>query len=428
MFLDPWYRRELTRPLAVSRRLLVGAPGAFYLRDEDRSFLGAFSVAESAALDPEPESRAAGGPDVPRWIGLLPYEAFRGVEGPGRDEHREAPLLSACRWRRYAAVAVEDASGARVEGESVEAVERLVEALEGSKPTVGENASGGDRVSLRAAGQPEPAEVHRVRVERALEWIARGELYQVNLARRFDFEATGHPFELLERLGALGEAPFAAALEWDGLGVVSSSPELFLDHDEASGRVETRPIKGTRPRSTDPATDLSLRVELDSSEKERAELAMVIDLERNDLGRVARTGTVQVVRAPHVISHPTVHHREASVAAWLRPEITRRELLEVTLPSGSVTGAPKRRAMQLIAELEAARRGLYTGALGYRSHSGRLRLSMAIRVLVLAGRRAHYFAGGGIVADSDPRAEVEETLWKAEQLRQLIGSAENWAG
>jgi para-aminobenzoate synthetase component 1 len=184
--------------------------------------------------------------------------------------------------------------------------------------------------------------------------------------------------------------------------------------------VVTRPIKGTRPRSADPRKDARLRGELDTSEKERAELAMIIDIERNDLGRLAVAGSVKLVEAPHVVSHPTVHHREAAIAAQLRPGVSRSELITTMMPSGSVTGAPKIAAMELIAELEATRRGLYTGALGYISRSGRLRLSMAIRVLTMSGGQAHYYTGGGIVADSDPAQELEETIWKAEQLRALV--------
>jgi anthranilate/para-aminobenzoate synthase component I len=248
--------------------------------------------------------------------------------------------------------------------------------------------------------------------------IAAGELYQVNLARRFTFRVRGHAIEVLAALGPAARAPFAAALGFEDLSVVSCSPELFLDLD-ASGVLVTRPIKGTRPRGATPEEDARLRLELDSSEKERAELAMVIDVERSDFGRVAVAGSVHLSELPHVVAHPTVLHREATVRAQLRPGVTREDLLRFTLPSGSVTGAPKVRAMEVIANLEAERRGLYTGALGTLGHDGSLRLSMAIRTLTIAGDVGHYFSGGGIVADSSPEAEVEETLWKARQLGAL---------
>jgi anthranilate/para-aminobenzoate synthase component I len=261
--------------------------------------------------------------------------------------------------------------------------------------------------------------MHRHRVRVALERIASGQLYQVNLARRFQFDVQGHALALLNSLGPMAEAPFAAALDLGEAQVVSTSPELFLDY-RPDGRVVTRPIKGTRPRSSDPAEDRRLMLELDTSEKEQAELAMVIDIERNDLGRLAVPGSVRMSSPPTVVSYPTVHHREATVTATLAPEHDRASLLLAMMPSGSVTGAPKVAAMDLIAELESERRGLYTGALGYLTHAGGARLSMAIRVLTMRAGQAHYFAGGGIVADSDPEQELQETTWKAEQLRTLV--------
>ncbi|HSC86098.1 MAG TPA: anthranilate synthase component I family protein [Polyangiaceae bacterium] len=400
--------------LEEASRRLVGAPGAFRLRDGERTVLGAFPVEASEGIDPEPGLvPELGASRLPRWVGLLPYEAFRELEGSGRQEEREAPLLERPSWRRYAAVAVHERGELRVEGEDAAAVERLVgtlgAAVRGSRPPA----------SLRFAARPEPGGAHAERVRRALDWIARGQLYQVNLARCFELAVEGHPFELLEALGGAAGAPFSLALDFDGLGVVSGSPELFLDVGP-EGRVETRPIKGTRPRGRTPEEDLGLRMELEGSEKERAELTMVVDLERNDLGRIARVGTVEVSELPHVVTHPTVHHREAAVSAWLREGVGRAELLRATVPSGSVTGAPKKKAMELIAELEPVRRGLYTGALGTLSHDGRLRLSMAIRVLVLRGGRGHYYTGGGIVADSVPDAEVAETWWKARWLSPLL--------
>jgi anthranilate/para-aminobenzoate synthase component I len=155
---------------------------------------------------------------------------------------------------------------------------------------------------------------------------------------------------------------------------------------------------------------------LDADPKERAELAMVIDVERNDLGRIAVPGSVELIGRPRVITRGTVHHREATLRARLRPGLGRADLVRAMLPSGSVTGAPKVRAMEVIAALEAERRGLYTGALGAVFGDGTLRLSMAIRTLTVRDGEGHYFAGGGIVADSDPVRELEETRWKALQL------------
>ncbi len=409
-------------PKAAARRLLE-SPGAFLLVDEPagRATVGAWPSDVSEALDPEAElpfdpERS----DVARWVGILPYEAFRDLERPAvtrTPEDRAPPHVVAPRWLRYPAVAVFDAAGVRVEGDDPRSVRRLHSAL--SEVRAEDLPS---RSLAGATNQPlveEPPEIHAARVRRALEHIAAGDLYQVNLARRFEFPLAGHPIEILTELGTLAAAPFAAALDLGELGVVSASPELFL-HVDARRRAVTRPIKGTRPRGTNPEEDAALCAELDASEKERAELAMIIDVERNDLGRLARAGSVRLTRPPRVVSHATVHHREAEVVADLRGGVSREGVLRATMPSGSVTGAPKVRAMELIAITETERRGLYTGAIGAVGHDGSLRLSMAIRTLTVRDGVAHYFAGGGIVADSDPDAEVLETLWKARQLARLV--------
>jgi anthranilate/para-aminobenzoate synthase component I len=198
--------------------------------------------------------------------------------------------------------------------------------------------------------------------------------------------------------------------------------------------VFTSPIKGTRPRGANATEDARLVAELEASPKERAELTMVIDVERNDLGRVSEPGSVRLVSGPSVRALPTVHHREATLGARLKRGISRRDVLLAMLPSGSVTGAPKARAMEMIAELEPHRRGLYTGAYGSIDHQGSVELAMAIRVLVMRRGVGHYFSGGGIVAESDPAAEVEETTWKAAALfgpgAARVGETsgvENWA-
>lgn len=416
--------RFAERRLAIEpRRLwlrLTQLPGAFRLRDEGQVFAGALPVERSAVIDPDSEPSVgvpSGLRHWPKWVGVLPYEHFRNLERRfpnGGEDPRGAPHISRTIWNRYDAVVRVSSHGCLVRGSDPDAVDELCSALLFEEP--------GSRVvptSLKWAAPPEDGELHRRRVRVALERIARGQLYQVNLARRFEFHVQGHSLSLLDSLGPMAEAPFAAALDLGEVQVVSTSPELFLDY-QPDGRVSTRPIKGTRPRATDPKQDERLKVELDESEKERAELAMVIDIERNDLGRLAVPGSVQMSSPPRVVSYPTVHHREATVSARLLPQYDRASLLLAMMPSGSVTGAPKTAAMDLIAELEAERRGLYTGALGYLTHGGGARLSMAIRVLTLRDGYAHYYAGGGIVADSDPEQELQETAWKAEQLRALV--------
>jgi anthranilate/para-aminobenzoate synthase component I len=265
----------------------------------------------------------------------------------------------------------------------------------------------------------ESDDAHARRIESAVELIHEGEIYVVNVARRFEFAVTGRPVDLVERLAAHARAPYAAALDWRGVALAASSPELLLDLDVRRHLV-TEPIKGTRPRGIDAREDRRLADELARDPKEIAELTMVVDVERNDLGRVAETGSVRVRGEPLVRTYGSVHHRLATVVARLREGVSRRSLLESVIPSGSVTGAPKVRAMEVIAELESARRGAYTGGLGYLSHDGAMRLAMVIRTLTIASGVGHYFAGGGIVAESNPEREVTETRWKASQMSRLL--------
>ncbi len=402
---------------------LCALPGAYWLRDGRRAFASALPRMEVRSVDPEPSfagERHLGAVSFPRWVGVLPYEAFRAIEGRAelQRDRRPAAIGSECRWLRYGAALVFEEGRVGVAGETEADVLELERAIERAP-------SSPEEAVLSWLEPPEPDDVHAARIAHALSAIGRGDLYQVNLARRLRLRSRGHPIALLSRLGPpegaedLGGARFGFALDLGDFQCVSLSPELCLDLTP-EGLVSTSPIKGTRPRASDPAEDRALGRELDESEKERAELTMVIDLERNDLARVARVGSVRVTAPPRVITHPTVHHREATVSAKLRPGVTRKELLDVMLPSGSVTGAPKRAAMATIRELEGQRRGLYTGGIGYLGQNGGLRLSMAIRMLAIQGDVGEYLVGGGIVADSDPIRETEETRWKAEQLRRLV--------
>jgi anthranilate/para-aminobenzoate synthase component I len=276
--------------------------------------------------------------------------------------------------------------------------------------------------SLTWAEPAEEPELHRERVRQALELIRAGEIYQVNLARRFSFKLVGSPLGLWEALGRRAPAPYAAYVDAGDSVALGVSPEHLLSLG-SDGELRTSPIKGTRPRHRDVGADAALARELELDPKERAELAMVIDVERNDLGRVAVTGSVRLLGPPRVETFAAIHHRVARLSARLRPGLGRADLLSAMLPSGSVTGAPKVRAMEVIALLEAHRRGLYTGGIGLVGHDGSLELGMAIRTVTVQGDEAHYFAGGGIVADSDPEREVEETHWKAAQLLGLVGPA-----
>jgi anthranilate/para-aminobenzoate synthase component I len=316
------------------------------------------------------------------------------------------------RWQRYGATAIVTPGGVSVVGDDADCVRELCARLE--------HPAAAQPVSVHLSEPLELGSAHRRRIRRALELIAAGDLYQVNLARRFVADVRGRAVDVLAALQVGAAAPHAAALTLGDASVISVSPELLLSLD-ARGALRTAPIKGTRPRAVHPASDAALSRELDRDPKERAELTMVIDVERNDLGRIARAGSVRVLEPPHVRSLSHVHHRVAVLGAELRPGVNRTELFCAMVPSGSVTGAPKVRAMEVIAELEPERRGLYTGGFGSIGHDGSVTLGMAIRTLVVHDGRGVWFSGGGIVADSRPDREVEETLWKARPFLALAG-------
>jgi para-aminobenzoate synthetase component 1 len=259
------------------------------------------------------------------------------------------------------------------------------------------------------------AQEYRDRVGWVREGIGRGEYYQLNLVQRFEAPLRESPAALYRRLRASNPAPFSAYLSTDTFTVLSSSPERFLEVTPG-GRVRTCPIKGTRPRAADAVADAALQQELLASPKERAELLMIVDLLRNDLGRVCVPGSVQVERLNALESFATVHHLVGEVQGQLRPGLTRRELLRAVFPGGSITGAPKVSAMQAIDRLEPHRRGIGMGSIGYFSAHGRMDLAIAIRTIITHRERAYIPVGAGIVWDSDPAAEYAETLVKAQAL------------
>ncbi|HEV3120451.1 MAG TPA: aminodeoxychorismate synthase component I, partial [Isosphaeraceae bacterium] len=247
-------------------------------------------------------------------------------------------------------------------------------------------------------------------VQRALDYIAAGDVFQVNLSQRFCARGKPVPLDLFLRLQARSPAPFSAFLAWDDLAVVSASPEWF--YQTRGRRIITRPIKGTRPRGADPYEDERLAAELRTSDKDRAELVMIVDLERNDLGRVCQYGSVQVLEPGAVESFAQVHHLVATVEGQLRRGVGPLDIVRAVFPGGSITGAPKIRAMQIIDELEPTRRSLYTGSIGYFSRGRSSAFNIAIRTLLVEGDRVSFQVGGGIVADSRPESEYAETLHK----------------
>ena len=255
---------------------------------------------------------------------------------------------------------------------------------------------------------------HMARVDRVRDYVAAGDVYQVNLARRHVARITtpGDPLALYSALVEVAPAPYGAVIEADGLTIVSGSPERFLA--SVGDRIETRPIKGTRPPGRDGAAELA------ASPKDAAEHLMIVDLERNDLGRVSETGSVRVDELGYVVELPTLFHKVSRVSARPRRGLGYAELLRATFPGGSITGAPKVRAMQLIDELEPARRGPYCGAFGYFAPTG-FDLALAIRIGVIKGNELRVHVGGGIVSDSDAAAELAETEVKLAGWRAALG-------
>ena len=258
--------------------------------------------------------------------------------------------------------------------------------------------------------------------DRVQRYIRNGDCYQVNLARRFSTRLEGDAWSLYRRLRCLSPAPYGAYLQIPEAKVLSASPERFLR--VFHGVVETRPIKGTRPRSPEPKLDQALVEELRSSPKDRAENIMIVDLLRNDLGKSCATGSIQVPRLLQVESFSNVHHLVSTVTGRLATAAHATDLLRGCFPGGSVTGAPKLRAMEIIDELEPHRRSVYCGAIGYLGYDGNMDTNVAIRTMVLHDGMARFWAGGGLVADSNLAAENQEILDKAQAMLSLLRGAE----
>jgi para-aminobenzoate synthetase component I len=385
------------------------------------------------------------------WIGYFAYEAGRAIERLPSTTVADIGLPTA-RFALYNSAAIHDARTGRW---TVLAVPAEIIGVTGSfAPSPSEAFDHWQSLLAMAQSQtpqfielppPTACPVHNMSqkqylqmVERAREYIAAGDIFQVNLARRMTTPVAEPAISTYRRLRAVNPGAYAAFLSWgcsdtagagatgDQAAILSASPELFLDL--RGGEVVTRPIKGTRPRSADPIIDAAYRAELCTSPKDRAELAMIVDLERNDLGRVCEFGSIRVHHqddspaAPYDLeTHPTVHHLVATVSGRLAPGRDAVDLVRACFPGGSITGAPKVRAMQIIDELEPTERSVYTGAIGYFGLDGSMMLNIAIRTIIVANGRNHVYVGGAIVADSVPQDEYDETCAKALGLCRALG-------
>ena len=255
-------------------------------------------------------------------------------------------------------------------------------------------------------------------VERVIEYIRAGDVFQVNLAHQISCALNESPATLYDRLQRSFPARYGALLDWGDFAIVSNSPELFLRVDplpDGRRRIINRPIKGTRPRR--PGADVELR----DSAKDHAELAMIVDLQRNDLGKICEIGSVRVTEARSIEAYPTVYHGVSTIEGILKPSISLRDIFAATFPCGSITGCPKIRAMQIIDELEGEARGPYCGAVGYVARDGSMQFNVAIRTITVANSVARFNVGAGIVADSNPSDEYDETMTKATAMLKALG-------
>jgi para-aminobenzoate synthetase component 1 len=426
---EPW---PLVRALAAE----LGPAGLVWL-DGDGSSQGRCSVLGLAPLEQRCCRGLPGQPDAENpfavlaelaangghWMGWLSYEAGSWVEPASHWQDSDMALLWAA---RHDPVLVIDHEAQKqwLEGQDPLRLATFADQLERLHPMAG---AGG----TAAAIPPDqwhwhtPPERFATQVEQVLAWIATGDLFQANLTTCCEHQLSGpaDPLELYGRLRRSCAAPFGglaiAGAGATGEAVLSASPERFLKVDGA-GWVETRPIKGTRPRHPNPERDADAAADLVCSPKDRAENVMIVDLLRNDLGRVCTPGSIQVPQLVGLESYRQVHHLTSVVQGQLRPGLTAIDLLRACWPGGSITGAPKIRACQRLHGLEPVPRGPYCGSLFRLGSDGSFDSSILIRSLLLRGQRLRAHAGCGIVADSDPTAEAEELGWKLQPLLEAL--------
>jgi anthranilate synthase component 1 len=421
-------------PLGTTTMLLAAPRAALWLTADGR--LGADGTAIEgdtflAALEHwwRREGAAA---RLPRAAAQLPFAGgwalYLGYELAQEIEPRLALPRTPLPWVAFAlrtpAALVHELGSGRVLAVAEEgAADALALMMSDARAAAG-RADPPDTLGFGSVVEEDP-EAFLARVRRAKEYVGAGDVYQANLSRPWSVEVAGASptalaaAALYRRLRAANPAPFAALAQWRGAAIISSSPERLV---RVRGRcIDTRPIAGTHPRSRRPGGDAVEIPQLVMHPKERAEHIMLVDLERNDLGRLCEPGSVQVDELMCIESYAHVHHIVSNVTGTLRPEVTPIGAVRAVFPGGTITGCPKFRCMQIIAELEGAGRGAYTGSLGYLSLEGQLDLNILIRTMTLTGTALGFRAGAGIVADSDPERELEETRAKARGLLRALG-------
>jgi para-aminobenzoate synthetase component I len=396
--------------------------------------LGRYPPANACEGDSSlPEGMFHGG-----WIGYFSYELGRYIERlPGRAvDDLHIPLIRLCFYDRLIAydhranafwiIALELPGDSQSPSEKIALLEHHLEQARGT-PLIKPPPADIEQIPFDTIPRNMTREQYLSAVMRIKRYILDGDVYQVNFSQRFEQPFTGNPVRLFHWQNHHNPSGYAAYIDAGGFQIVSASPEMFITvHDR---QIQTKPIKGTRPRvgGSDPeAARLNAErfSDLLTSEKEQAELNMIIDLERNDVARICKPGTRRVIQPRTIEAYPTVYHAVAMVGGELREDISFTGILTAMFPGGSITGAPKIRAMEIIDELEPTARGVYTGAIGFIGLDGSACLNIAIRTSIITRGRAFVQSGGGIVADSDPQAEWDETMVKARALLAGIQAVE----
>jgi para-aminobenzoate synthetase component 1 len=393
------------------------------------SVLGRYRLTHGPA-DPERTDLPASGMFCGGWIGYFSYDLGRYIERlPQRAvDDLHTPLIRLCFYDRVIAydhrsdvfwlMALELPDDSEKPAEKIAALAHHLDQARQVPPAALSPANIKD-VEFAHLRRNMTREDYLDAVKRIKDYIRDGDIYQVNYSHRFEQPFESRPIQLFHWQNRFNPCGYAAFLDAGDFQIVSASPEMFITI--RNGVIQSKPIKGTRPRTeaTDPQSSKFNDQQLDdllTNEKEQAELNMIIDLERNDVARICKPGTRHVVQPRTIETYPTVFHAVATIMGELRDDATFSKVLQAMFPGGSITGAPKIRAMEIIDELEPTARGIYTGAIGYISLDGTVCLNIAIRTIIITGDRAFVQTGGGIVADSDPQAEWDETITKARAL------------
>jgi para-aminobenzoate synthetase component 1 len=363
------------------------------------------------------------------WVGYFSYELGRYIEKLPEStiDDLQMPLIRLCFYDRFIAYDHLEETFRLIALQLPVDSEKPQEKLETLEKLLGEC----ERIHIP---QPRPADIENIdfsqircnmdkshyleAIEKIKRYIYDGDVYQINFSQRFECDYQARPIDLFHWQNHYNPSPYSAYIDTGSFQIVSASPEKFITIED--GIISTKPIKGTRPRVSEAEQGKQINAknfdELAGSEKEQAELNMIVDLERNDIARICEPGTRKVVQPRTIESYPTVFHAVATVAGRLRKEIIFCDILKSMFPGGSITGAPKIRSMEIIDETEPTARGVYTGSIGFVGLDGSVSLNIAIRTIIINNKTAFAQTGGGIVADSDPQAEWNETLTKARAL------------